>query len=364
MLASLNEFNKMIKVAILIPTMNRSGFLIRQLKYYSSLSSPHPVYIGDASNREHCERTKQAIEKLKDQITIHYYQWPEHNDRQTMNRLGDVAKESYCAYNGDDDFLVPNSLSKCAEFLERNPDYRTAQGKAVIFSLKETGPFGTVSSVGKYRSNNKAEEDSGVDRILNFAKNYWVSEPSVHRRKEFVEDSSIAAEIQDRSFGELLRCFTSITKGKSKFIYCLHLIRQGHDSQPSTQFNTFEWLTGSEWVPSFTLFIDSVIGALIKVQNLTEKEARNTVNKANWSYLFISIKRSYIKKNNNQILFREWLRGFMILRKIVNNVRLVRSKFTAKKGELSLPALLNPSSPYHKDFIPIYNVITDLNGNL
>ena len=53
----------------------------------------------------------------------------------------------------------------------------------------------------------------------------------------------------------------------------------------------------------------------------------------------------------------------MILRKIVNNVRLVRSKFTAKKGELSLPALLNPSSPYHKDFIPIYNVITDLNVN-
>ena len=363
MLASFNELNKMIKVAILIPTMNRSEFIIRQLKYYSSLGSPHPVYIGDASDKEHSERTKHASEKLNDQITIHYYHWPGHSDRQTMKRLGDVAKESYCAYNGDDDFLIPNSLSKCAEFLERNLDYRTAQGKAVLFGLKETGPVGTVSWVGKYRSNNNAEEDTGVDRILNFAKNYWVPEPSVHRRTEYVEDSSIAAEIQDRAFGELLRCFTFITKGKSKFIDCLHLIRQAHDARPFSQFNTFEWLTGPEWVPSFTLFIDSVIEALMKVQNLTEDEAKNTVNKAIWSYLFISLKRSYIKKNNNQILFREWLRGFMILRKMANNVRLVRSKFTAKKGELSLPALLNPSSPYHKDFIPIYNVITDLNGN-
>jgi glycosyltransferase domain-containing protein len=348
----------MIKVAILIPTMNRSDFVIRQLKYYSSLSSPHPVYIGDASNREHCERIKEAIEKLKDQIAIHYFEWPEYNDRQTMNRLGDVATESYCAYNGDDDFLIPNSLSKCAEFLERNPDYRTAQGKALIFELKETGPFGMLNFVSQYRSNNNAEEDTGVDRILNFGKNYWVPEPSVHRRNEFVEDSSNAAKIQDRSFGELLRCFTIITKGKSKFIDCLQLVRQVHDGRDL--YNNFEWLTGPKWLPSFTLFIDSLTESLMKVQNLTEDEAKITANKAIWSYLIKVNKKVYIKKNN-KILFIEWLRSFMILRTIVNTVRLFRSKFTAKKGELTLPALLNPNSPYQKDFIPIYNVITNLN---
>ena len=33
------------RVAILIPTKNRSDFLIRQLKYYASVDSVHPIYI-------------------------------------------------------------------------------------------------------------------------------------------------------------------------------------------------------------------------------------------------------------------------------------------------------------------------------
>ena len=28
------------------------------------------------------------------------------------------------------------------KFFEKNPDYRTAQGKAMIFHFKETGPYG------------------------------------------------------------------------------------------------------------------------------------------------------------------------------------------------------------------------------
>ena len=35
-------------------------------------------------------------------------------------RLADSIKEKYCAYSGDDDFLIPNSLNKCANFLEKN----------------------------------------------------------------------------------------------------------------------------------------------------------------------------------------------------------------------------------------------------
>ena len=42
----------MYKVAILIPTLNRSDFLIRQLQYYATVENPHPVYIGDASDKE------------------------------------------------------------------------------------------------------------------------------------------------------------------------------------------------------------------------------------------------------------------------------------------------------------------------
>ena len=77
-----------LKVVILIPTMNRSEFLIRQLRYYASVKSQHPVYIGDASNQEHQERTEKVIDDLQAQITIRYNHWPKLNDRDhsTINR--------------------------------------------------------------------------------------------------------------------------------------------------------------------------------------------------------------------------------------------------------------------------------------
>ena len=43
--------NLMTKVSILIPTMNRSEFIVRLIDYYISVNSKHPIYIGDASDK-------------------------------------------------------------------------------------------------------------------------------------------------------------------------------------------------------------------------------------------------------------------------------------------------------------------------
>ena len=60
----------MNRVSILIPTLNRSEFLIRQLRYYASVNSPHSVYIGDASNQEEYDKTKKVVNELKSIISI------------------------------------------------------------------------------------------------------------------------------------------------------------------------------------------------------------------------------------------------------------------------------------------------------
>ena len=54
------------KVAIIIPTMNRADFLIRQLEYYKSVKSPHPIYIGDSSNKKEksCVKQDKRLKKV------------------------------------------------------------------------------------------------------------------------------------------------------------------------------------------------------------------------------------------------------------------------------------------------------------
>ena len=146
------------KVAVLIPTINRSEFLIRQLRYYALTKSPHPVYVGDASDETHKRKVEECIAELGEIITVHYYHWPQHTDRQAYRRLSTLVEEEFCAFSGDDDFLVPDSLTKCAAFLKDNPEYSTAQGKGVLFALKSAAAYGEFRFVNAYWRKTGAEE--------------------------------------------------------------------------------------------------------------------------------------------------------------------------------------------------------------
>jgi hypothetical protein len=85
-----------------------------------------------------------------------------------------------------------------------------------------------------------------------------------------------------------------------------------------------------------------------------------------------SIKESNKLSINHAI--REFIKKIPGAREVVNQLRNVKASIVprqvdkmtkedrwairAEKGELSLPALLHSSSPYHKDFMPVYEAIT------
>ena len=52
-------------LGILIPTLNRSDFVVRQLNYYASVNCHYTIYLGDSSNAHHLEAVLSAIERLK-----------------------------------------------------------------------------------------------------------------------------------------------------------------------------------------------------------------------------------------------------------------------------------------------------------
>ena len=70
-----------MKVAILIPTLNRPAFIQRTISYYNSLKSQHPIYIGDASN---IKLSKKIILFLKNinNVQVKYFHWENLNYEQ------------------------------------------------------------------------------------------------------------------------------------------------------------------------------------------------------------------------------------------------------------------------------------------
>ena len=77
-----------MKVAILIPTLNRPSFIQRTVMYYDSLKSPHPIYIGDASNTEISENTLSFLKQIKN-VEVKYFHWEGLTGEKTTNKLND-----------------------------------------------------------------------------------------------------------------------------------------------------------------------------------------------------------------------------------------------------------------------------------
>ena len=131
------------KVAIIISTKNRSEKLIELLKYYAEIKSHHKVYIGDASEEYHLNKTIPVINSLSSKINIVFRQYPEYSRGQTDNaktiaKMLEIVEEEYSVGSGDDDYFIPKSLDKCVNFLENNPEYSSAHGYGTLLTNNET----------------------------------------------------------------------------------------------------------------------------------------------------------------------------------------------------------------------------------
>ncbi len=127
---------------------------------------------------------------------------------------------------------------------------------------------------GIYWDRKESHWATARERMFQFASGgYWVLLFSVHRRKEFIADSSISRASEDRGFSELINNFVFIGRGKSKFIDCLYLFRQTHEARYSLP-TSYDWIIGEKWNQSFQEMAAALEDVLVEVDGLKRDEAR------------------------------------------------------------------------------------------
>ena len=348
-----------MKVALLIPTLNRPSFIQRTVLYYNALHSPHPIYIGDASDTEISKNTLLFLKNIKN-VQVKYFHWKELNLEQTVLKLAEEASAEceYCAFQGDDDYFIPTSLTKGAAFLLENSDYRTVQGRAALIVMDKPEPVGNIRWIDEYWGKHSLEESSRIERLFSFHNNYYVNQFSVHRISEFISDSLDFATINDHYIHELLHCYTFAIHGKSKFIDCLYLIRVRHPDLfiHSPRGNLFEFTTRKNWSHEYKKLIDSLSCILSDDKKMSFPEAKKIISDL--------MKKNHLKilannegdKKSFYIKLKKAIYGYLthiLLDK--TGLRSIRESFRTKNN---MQLWTTKGSRFHSDFLAVKNSLT------
>src|SRR3989344_7844055 len=344
------------KVAILISTMNRPDFLIRTLNYYVKMNSPHPVYLGDSSSPENAGIIKTFIVGLKDKLEINYHWFPPGFDN--LEKLLSLIKEKYIVVNGDDDYEIPSSLTKCAEFLENNPDYASAGGYGVTFRLKTSGPYGDIARLADY-PRVSLEAETASQRLMDFMKNCFTITFAVnranHMREILVGQISIIG-----TWNELSETCSCAIAGKSKLIDCLGFVRQIHDRQYYAN-SMIDWLTDKNFHNSYMSFKELLTEKITEKDKISRDRAELVIRDSFWEYLQVYLANSQkdLKSKDNPLKNRKVLKTlrsnigkrFPVLK---TAYRRYLRPFISDKKQLHYD-VLDPHSTYYKDFKPVWD---------
>lgn len=265
---------------MIVPTLNRPEYVLRQARYYAQTGPGVSLYIGDGSSTENSERLRAGLEQLAATLQVHYFHWPEKNDFQTIRDLLVQAGEKYSVYCGDDDLQFGPTLLEAADFLERNPEYSHARGEAFAFMLKGDGAYGEISGTFPY-TQLENEKPTAVERLETFFDRYNVTMFSVQATANLRRAFACMDEnLIHRTMTEILPCTLTAAAGKGKVLRG----RPGFFRQVMevkyAMAATLDLICSDRWPESARIFLREVSSEVARIDGLSSAEADQVSRRA------------------------------------------------------------------------------------
>ena len=239
-------------IALIIPTLSRPQFVINQLKFYNKFQVDFEIYICESSNSIR-DSFEKELASISDYLKIYFFHKPGLNEREAIYFLLEKCKTKYVAFIGDDDFLIPEGLISAKEFLLKHKDYRVAYGSSIQINMDTISRNISKISTTQYWKNNSFVQNSSIDRLEAFSKNYFVPLFALHRTNEFFDDFKPCLKIPSKVIGELLANYNTIGNGKAMYLPVPYLIRQNHPQRYLVPQNFIEALVEDKIADSVPL---------------------------------------------------------------------------------------------------------------
>jgi len=217
------------QLTYLLPTHNRPHFMRRLLTFMDLMNEKASILIADSSQQEHRKQNQDLVEEYGQKLNLSYH----HVDLapSTKFRLAvEMVETPYLAFCADDDFLLPDTVYSCVDFLSHSPDYSCAQGIMVSLDIDKQNRCYKLRGYS-------LEDDSPIKRFQRLAANWYSTFYSVYRTPAIVKAYQVTDDVCDdsraRIFPELLLSQMTVILGKVKFFPCLYNLREEHASNVS-----------------------------------------------------------------------------------------------------------------------------------
>lgn len=352
-------------LTLMIPTRNRPHFLRRVLDYYRRVGWPYSISIADASDSGIFGETASFVRALKKNLAVIHQSFPSDlGVHATWTQMLEGVETPFAIVSGDDDFLIPQALQRCIDFLDTHPDYSLASGFAVRPTVRPTAREGfevVDMQAGIFKSNEKA---LAPDRLLDcfypsWAPNAQALQRTPQMRETFRTAIALGLDVDEYSdfFCECAINGVNVIKGKEKkFGEFLSLVMLKHGQQiyrskPMTMLDRFT-------SPHFSKVAENIVDwwarELVQKENGNFKEAKRVAGAAFMHLIHMKSFSGFrdILEKIQEASPRRRLARLPFARKFWHAVRPVRYRVT-------LPALLNKRSPYHEDFMGVYAVLSE-----
>ncbi|MFX1363496.1 MAG: TIGR00180 family glycosyltransferase [Promethearchaeota archaeon] len=264
------------KITLIIPTHNRHDHLDRILNYYKTFDIRK--LIADSSKEEYGNKNKYDIE---------YFHYP---DVPILVKIADIVKKvktPYVFMCADDDFIVPESIKKCIDFLENHPDYSSVQGRYIKFIPIE----GDVLFKPTYLHciNYHIDAEDPVSRMKQHMSLFMHVIYSIHKTESFQQVYSLLKNFSIEKVGRLVEiaaCLIIVINGKHKMIPVFYSGRESNPYSMGATHEVFENIINNpEFSSQYQAFIKLISTHLSKSQGFDIDEAKIYVLEAIDNYI-------------------------------------------------------------------------------
>lgn len=218
-------------LSIVIPTYNRTPYVLRQVQYWSSY--PVRVYILDGSK----EGIDESIYNTFSSNIVYMHMPCTIEER--LNKSTELINTPYAMMMADDEFFIPKAVGHCIDELETDKELVSCMGLATQFFY---GPGDTIIGKKIYGRliNYKVDQDDGLERMIYHMNPYICSSVySVMRSAAWknnirlMTSEKYSCPIVTETQFELSTCY----QGKSRVINELMWLRSSENPPVSTK----EW---------------------------------------------------------------------------------------------------------------------------